>query len=78
MSAPPPAFPPAPDVFLLRRSDVQDVLNETGLAELSREDGVTMVEISGQEVFRADEESPLDFNEPKPLETNKCAQWNSP
>ena len=74
VSAPPPAFPPAPDVFLFRRSDVHDVLNETGLAELSREDGVTMVEISGHEVFRADEESPLDFNEPKPLKTNKCAQ----
>ena len=72
VSAPPPAFPPAPDVFLFRRSDVHDVLNETGLAELSREDGVTMVEISGHEVFR--EESPLDFNEPKPLETNKCDQ----
>ena len=74
VSAPPPVFPPAPDVFLFRRSDVHDVLNETGLAELSREEGGTMVEISGHEVFRADEESPLDFNEPKPLETNKCAQ----
>ena len=59
-------------VFLCNSSDVQEVLNETGEAELSLDD--VTVEMSGQEVFRDDLRLfPADFLEKEVRDKNPAA-----
>ena len=59
-------------VFRCNSSDVQEVLNETGEAELSLDD--VTVEMSGQEVFRDDLRLfPADFLENEVRDKNPAA-----